>query len=446
VSINRSSFWTQFAKQAAKDVAAAAPAFYCESRSGALIATRDVAEMNVGDGSKWGTSYVYVKKISAGGSPRIVAKPLVLGALLNAVLGSDTASGGSDPYTHTIVPADTIPWHTFWSRVDSKYEKFDNVKVTELLIEGSPDDGYLFITPTLGFAAKPSTVTAPADASTEALEFFWNQGCGYWCMDGDYENILTTPKATDQTSANALANALQAVLAAHYANVITPHHAAADTDAHVATLAGIPAATTEGTCATLATGIKASLNAHRSVAGVHFDDDTGHEVTSANATDLATSLVLLNECRSDYLGHIGVVGSVKNFSIKISRGATEWQGEDIVNYDFPEGRGRIEASYTVLVEDFQRYYKLMYGSKAPAAGTEVGVDIYEGNFYCKFATTEGGKERSLAVTIPTLRFTDPGIVEPDADGAPPEGVIAGVAGGTAPVITCVVTNSRATAY
>ena len=439
MAVNRSSFWTQFAKQTAKDVPAAAPAYYCEAKSGQIIATRDVQEMNVGDGNKWGTSYVYVPKISGGGSPKIKAYPIVLGAFLNAVMGLDTADGSGE---HVFSLASSVAWHTFWSRLDTKYEMFPNVKVIELLIEGSPEDGYLFITPTLGIAGLPETCAAPSDAAKETIEICWPQGAGYWIDAGDYENILTTPKATDQTSANTLANAMQAILALHYANVISPHHLIADVDAHVATLAAVPVATNEATCATLATAIKASFSAgHRASAGVHPDADTDHEITSANATNLATSITLLNEARADYLGHIGAIGSIKLFSIKISRGATEYQGETITNYEFPEGRGRIEASYTVLVEDFKRYYKLYYGSKAPAAGTQVGTGIYTGNFYCKFVQDASN---DVTFTIPVLRYTDDGLVEPDADGAAPELVIAGVAADDD--FTAVVNNSQNAAY
>lgn len=438
MAVNRSSFWTQFAKQTAKDVPAAAPAYYCEAKSGQIIATRDVQEMNVGDGNKWGTSYVYVPKISAGGSPKVKAYPIVLGAFLNAVMGLDTADGAGE---HAFSLASSVAWHTFWSRLDTKYEMFPNVKVIELLIEGSPEDGYLFITPTLGVAGLPEVCEAPSDAAKETIEICWPQGAGYWIDAGDYENILTTPRATDQTTANTLANALQAVIASHAANVISPHHLVADEAAHVGTLAAVPAATTEGTCATLATAIKVALNAHRSSAGVHPDADTDHEVTSANATNLATSITLLNEELSDYLGHIGRIGSIKLFSIKISRGASEWQGETIVNHDFPEGRGRIEASYTVMVEDFKRYYKMYYGSKAPAAGTQVGTAIYTGNFYCKFVQDD---DNDATFTIPVLRYTDPGIVEPDADGAAPELVIAGVAADDN--FTAVVNNAQTAAY
>jgi hypothetical protein len=444
--VNTAKFWTQFAPQVDKDIDAAAPEFFAESRDGMIIAARDVGELNVGDGERFGVSYTYVKKISAEGAPKILGYLGVTAALCKAITGKDTKSGASDPYSHLMEMYETTEWQTFWGMISDRYEKFPNVKVLELLIEGDPDNGFLYVTPTLGFAARPSVVAAPVDAAQETVKIPWASGAGQWCVDGDYENILTTPKATDLTSAETLANALQAILASHYANVIAPHHQIADTAAHVATLAAVPAATNEATTVTLANAIKASFSTgHRSSAGVHYDDDTDHEVTTADSTNTATAIVLLNEIRADYLGHIGCIGSIKTFSIKISRAATEWQGEDIVNYDFPEGRGRVEASFTVLVKDHNRYNKLYYGATNPAAGTEVTDETFEGNFHLKF-TAQESPERSIEITIPTLRYTDPGVLKPNADGGAPEATVAGVAGGGDSCIAILIKDGRATAY
>jgi hypothetical protein len=259
-------------------------------------------------------------------------------------------------------------------------------------------------------------------------------------VDGDYLGIITTPLGVDQATVNTLLNAIKVAYNAHCGRVILPHHTVADAANTVATVD----ATTEATAFALANALKAAYNLHRANAA-HPDADVDNDVTTAAATDLATTLPLANEIRAEYLTHIGVLGAIKTFSIKISRNATPWQGEGITMYDFPEGRCRVEASFTCLVENHHRYNKLTYGATHPVAGTEVTTATFSGNFHLKFVA-QATPERSMEITIPVLRYTDPGALAPNADGGAPEATVAGVASGVDPCISVLVKNGRATAY
>ncbi|MEA2676395.1 MAG: Phage tail tube protein [Chloroflexota bacterium] len=92
-------------------------------------------------------SDAYVSQAHVEGSPAIYAMPKMAAALLTAVLGGRTTTGAGDPYTHTIIPASTLPYVTFWRWLaDLIFERSSDCKVTQLVIHGE--------------SGKPITLTA----------------------------------------------------------------------------------------------------------------------------------------------------------------------------------------------------------------------------------------------------------------------------------------------
>jgi hypothetical protein len=80
-------------------------------------------------------------------------------------------------------------------------------------------------------------------------------------------------------------------------------HLVADTT-NAPTLAAIALATNLATTQTLANGIKVFLNAHYTQAGVHVNNDGTNTIATANATDLASSIALLNACKTAIVAHV----------------------------------------------------------------------------------------------------------------------------------------------
>jgi hypothetical protein len=127
--------------------------------------------------------------------------------------------------------------------------------------------------------------------------------------------------ASDLPTCQTLANALQTLLATHAADSVVTGtsgagaHLIADAT-NAPTLAAIPVASNLATTQTLATGIKAFLNAHYTQAGVHVNNDGTNTIATANATDLATSIALLNACKTAVTAHIG--SAPAGFSIALT--------------------------------------------------------------------------------------------------------------------------------
>jgi len=109
--------------------------------------------------------------------------------------------------------------------------------------------------------------------------------------------------ATDLPTALVLVNSLRALIVAHLASEgIEGAHRAASAE----TIAE-PAATDQTSAEDLANELKADYNTHLTEAGVHVNNDSTNDVTSADATDLASLLTLVNEIKADYNAHVASV-------------------------------------------------------------------------------------------------------------------------------------------
>ena len=123
----------------------------------------------------------------------------------------------------------------------------------------------------------------------------------------DAVNLITAPVATNQATADTLADDLKAIYNAH--RVVTPAvHAAADA-ANDVTAAGSDG--TEPTLRTLVNDIRTQLIAHLAyvVADCHYVADP-LTVTHAAATSLATDITLVNQLRSVYIAHGATINGV----------------------------------------------------------------------------------------------------------------------------------------
>lgn len=196
MGIDFSLFDLQVAKQTAKGTPATDPEYFLKGRNGTLRPVQEQGELNVGDGQKWGSSLQYVTQVSATGSPRFIVQPKMVGALLYYLLGTDNVTGVADPYTHVLTPGSAGPYLTWWTKLDNKYELFEDVKVGSVTIEGAVggDSTILSATPELLGLSKPKRKTSgPANPATaEATQFDWFDAEGTWTVDGVVVGIITS--------------------------------------------------------------------------------------------------------------------------------------------------------------------------------------------------------------------------------------------------------------
>lgn len=445
--MNRALFQYEVAKQAGKGVPAAAPAYFLKATGGALGGKRTQGQQLVGDGLVFSKGFQWIDSIEAGGQLNIISQPSAVALMLLSILGTDQVSGAGDPYTHALTPNNTSGgtlWFTFWKRVDSIWELYPDCKVTELTLDCSTERRAMLITAQIMGASRPQSIAAPSSAAEETVAFNWNHAKGYWCVDGDYTNLCLLSKATDLTTAIALANNIKTKYTAHIGAShasIPPHGKAQD----AANTIAAAVASDQASLNTLLNEMKGDFNAHRIDVSAHYFTDTTYTVTAANATTLATSLVLVNDILQAYNGHVGKAGSIREFSVKITRGFEAWRGEDVVPHDIIEGRGLVETSFTLLLENTKLYNRIMYGNPYPTAGSEVTSEIITGSFHSKFdmGVTPA---RSVEIIIPQVQYKAEDISENiagDPAGSPMGYTINGEAGGTAPIITCNVVNGVA---
>ena len=100
------------------------------------------------------------------GAPSFYVRPTALAPLLYGVLGAKSVTG-SGPYVHTLVPAATLPYFTFWRRLGSGlYEKFPDCVITALTLTG--ESGMpLIVTPTIIGLGGSYLTSAEATAAIE---------------------------------------------------------------------------------------------------------------------------------------------------------------------------------------------------------------------------------------------------------------------------------------
>lgn len=134
-------------------------------------------------------------------------------------------------------------------------------------------------------------------------------------------NAEATANATDAATGYALANSLKAKHNAHCGKLLGIHHVADATNTTAAADADDEAKTV-----TLANELKADLNAHAAdtTHGHFIADGINSAITTADATNFATSWTLLNVCKAFYNAHIAAAQiAAKETAIITSANATD---------------------------------------------------------------------------------------------------------------------------
>ena len=103
---------------------------------GNVSVTRETANFAETDSSRdQGTSYTVRSGVE--GNPEAYVRDSYIHILLAGALGSDAVTGATPNKTHTITPANSLPYHTMWRmQSDVLWEKFDDCMISELSIKG----------------------------------------------------------------------------------------------------------------------------------------------------------------------------------------------------------------------------------------------------------------------------------------------------------------------
>lgn len=128
--------WLMFAKQAAAGTAATVAAnttFKVPFSGGNIGPVRETDNLSETDANRdQGVPYVVTTGVE--GSPEVYVRDASIGGLLLAVLGADAVTGSTN-YVHTITPANTLPYFTFWRNLSSTlYEQYKDCNVSSLTV------------------------------------------------------------------------------------------------------------------------------------------------------------------------------------------------------------------------------------------------------------------------------------------------------------------------
>lgn len=159
--------WLLAQKQTAKGTAAtiaAASAYKMPFSGGNISPVRETDQLSETDASRdQGITYVTTSGVE--GSPEFYVRDASAGFWLFTALGAAAVTGTTPNFTHTITPANTLPYVTIWRNIaDTLYEQYRDCKVGSLTISadaGSP------LTMTAGVNGLQATrLTAAPDAAT----------------------------------------------------------------------------------------------------------------------------------------------------------------------------------------------------------------------------------------------------------------------------------------
>lgn len=182
-----------FAKQAALGTIAtpnAASTIKPRWASGALKANKQLGSETYIDGNRFDSPATYVDNVAGEvGSVVVQAQPETAGVFCAWILGVDTVTGGSDPYTHTITSAGTTgPNLTIRQKVGVAVgpvqQSYWDAKIAKLTLECGQDQKTMHLTPEIqSLKAAEIFGTAPVAVEATTDPFYWTEINGQITLD-----------------------------------------------------------------------------------------------------------------------------------------------------------------------------------------------------------------------------------------------------------------------
>jgi hypothetical protein len=182
--VNRAISVVGSAVQADKANVATAPTFWHGVNSGAMAdaeVTDTIAEVSTGLAAP---SLAIREKAQLPTGFKTLAFAKAIGLYLYGVLGDIDTTGASAPYTHVITLADSLPWITFFGKLDTWLQSNGASKIDELTLEwDGPKPLWVTVVAQGCTFALPSSITPPA--TTEILGAFFTPVGGTFQADVD---------------------------------------------------------------------------------------------------------------------------------------------------------------------------------------------------------------------------------------------------------------------
>jgi hypothetical protein len=185
--------WLMAQKQSAKGAAAtyaAASAYKMAFSGGNVGVVREMDNLQETDSSR-DRGVTYLQTTGVEGSPEFYARDASIGFWLWAALGADAVTGTTN-YTHTITPANALPYITLWKDIsDTLYEQYRDCKVSSLSISAEAGQPLTCTAGIQGLQASRLTA-APDNASPKAVEsqYVYNYNNGTVTLGGSATALI----------------------------------------------------------------------------------------------------------------------------------------------------------------------------------------------------------------------------------------------------------------
>lgn len=174
---------------------------------GSIAPTRSVDNLAETDANR-DQGQSFVSNYGVEGAPELYVRDSIIHHILQAGLGSLSTAGSGAPYTHTLTPADALPYYTLYREIgNTLFEQFDDCKANELTI--SADAGQP-LTASISFLGRKATRLASQPAAITSLDpaqgAVYNFGEATVTLGGaatalvsSFEMTLTNNTTTQQT-------------------------------------------------------------------------------------------------------------------------------------------------------------------------------------------------------------------------------------------------------
>lgn len=164
-----------FAKQTAKGTPNTTYTDLLPFSGGSIAPSRTIDNLSETD-SQRDQGVAFVQLTGVEGDPEVYVRDASVFRLLDGVLGA-TVTSGTTNYTHTITPADTLPYFTFYREIgDTLFEQFDDVKISEATISADAGQPLTCALSIMGreatrLTAQPAGVTALTLGAEQVYNF-----------------------------------------------------------------------------------------------------------------------------------------------------------------------------------------------------------------------------------------------------------------------------------
>lgn len=159
-------------------------------QAGSLVPNKTDASEEYVDGERYASPTMFVDKVAGEvGSPTIQAQNDTAALFFAVTLGSDTVTGSSDPYTHTITSAgDAGTYVTFYQESGAtavhSLEAYWDAKVSKLMMEVGQDQKVMHLTPSVLALTGGQVVSAvPTTADDGTDPYVWTEVAGSVTID-----------------------------------------------------------------------------------------------------------------------------------------------------------------------------------------------------------------------------------------------------------------------